>query len=257
MTLPHAPGSGLDSDTQLLLDAHERLAGRYDLDRWHWQETTPVLDICLGAILVQHTAWSNVEKALSNLRAVFNSGNRGLISGNPERSRRVKAPRTSNDGPFTLEDLASLPEDDLAVIIRPAGMPLTKARRLQTFAALAQSHGGLDNLLGLPAADLRAELLATAGIGPETADVILLYAARQPAIVHDAYTQRLFRRLGLGPDRDGYDRWQTWLDIRLPLDAVYRGRYHAAIVVHCKETCRTRPLCTTCPLSEICAFAQT
>ena len=168
----------------MLLAVHERLIDRYDVDRWHWQDDTPPLDICLGAILVQHTAWSNVERALAALRAA-----------------RC----------FSLEAIASLPEDALARIVRPAGLPLTKARRLQAFSLLARAEGGLPALLSKPPLALRPLLLATPGIGPETADVILLYAARAPVTVPDAYTVRLCRRLGLGPERDGYDRWQAWL----------------------------------------------
>ena len=212
--------TGLWLDNTLLLD-------HYDIDRWHWRDDSPALDICLGAILVQHTAWSNVEKAIEGLLAA---------------------------GALSLEAVATLPEDEIARYVRPAGTPLTKARRVQTFARLVLERGGFATLLALPAAELRPLLLATPGIGPETADVILLYAARQPAIVHDAYTARLFRRLGLGPERDGYDRWRDWLDAHLPLDAAYRGAHHAAIVVHCKERCRVRPKCDGCPVRALCNF---
>ena len=212
----------------MLLAVHERLIDRYDVDRWHWQDDTPPLDICLGAILVQHTAWSNVERALAALRAA-----------------RC----------FSLEAIASLPEDALARIVRPAGLPLTKARRLQAFSLLARAEGGLPALLSKPPLALRPLLLATPGIGPETADVILLYAARAPVTVPDAYTVRLCRRLGLGPERDGYDRWQAWLDARLPAGAAFRRTHHAAITLHCKETCRARPRCSDCVLADRCAYA--
>jgi endonuclease-3 related protein len=84
----------------------------------------------------------------------------------------------------------------------------------------------------------------------------MLYGARLPVIVHDAYTARLFRRLGTGPERDGYERWQFWLHTHLPVDGAYRRRHHAAIVVHCKLTCRTRPKCPSCPLLALCEFGQ-
>jgi endonuclease-3 related protein len=118
------------------------------------------------------------------------------------------------------------------------------------------SRGGFEGLFALTTLELRALLLSTDGIGPETADVILLYAAKRPVIVHDAYTARLCRRLGLGPDRDGYDAWQTWLDERLPDELTFRGRSHAAIVLHCKETCRVKPRCEACPLRDVCEFAE-
>jgi endonuclease-3 related protein len=212
----------------LLLAAHERLLAHYDVDRWHWQEDSTATDICLGAILVQHTSWTNVEKALANLRAA---------------------------GADSFEAIASLGEEEVAALVRPSGTPSVKARRLKAFAELVMSIGGFEGLFSLPAGELRTLLLDTYGVGPETADVILLYAARRPVIVHDAYTARLCRRLGLGPDADGYEAWQAWLDARLPDDLDFRRRSHAAIVIHCKETCRVKPRCEACPLREVCAYA--
>lgn len=213
-----------------LKDVHDRLAAYYDLDRWHWRDESTPYEICLGSILVQHTAWTNVEKALANLR---------------------------DAGVGSIEKLASLPDDELGALVRPSGTPTVKARRLQAFAELVLSYGGFEGLFALPDAELRGVLLATPGIGPETADVIMLYAARRPAIVHDAYTARLMRRLGLGPDGpDRYDTWRNWLDRLLPRDARYRGRYHAAIVVHCKELCRVKPKCAACPLNDICEYVM-
>jgi endonuclease-3 related protein len=214
--------------TSLLLEAHERLLAHYNVDRWHWQADSTATDICLGAILVQHTSWINVEKALANLRAA---------------------------GAASFESIAALSEDEVAALVRPSGAPSVKARRLKVFAELVLSRGGFDGLFALPTPELRALLLATYGIGPETADVILLYAAKRPVIVHDAYTARLCRRLGLGPERDGYDAWREWLDGRLPDDLAFRSRSHAAIVLHCKETCRVKPRCGECPLREVCEFA--
>ena len=211
-----------------LRDVHERLAAFYDLDRWHWRDESTPYEICLGSILVQHTAWTNVEKALVNLRDV---------------------------GIDSIEKLAALPDNDLAALVRPSGTPTVKARRLRAFADLVLSYGGFEGLFVLPADELRLVLLATPGIGPETADVIILYAARQPAIVHDAYTARLMTRLGLAPEGVlRYDAWRSWLDGLLPLDTAYRGRHHAAIVVHCKELCRVKPKCVACPLNDVCRY---
>ncbi len=222
--------SSVHPEASLLREVHQRLAQHYDLERWHWKETgTPPLDVCLGAILVQHTAWTNVEKALANIRAA---------------------------GADRLDVLHELSEAELAVLVRPAGTPLPKARRIKALVELAQAHGGFDGLFARTAEELRPMLLATYGIGPETADVILLYGARQPAIVHDAYTARLMRRLGIGPEKDAYLAWRTWLDERLPMDAAFRRAHHAGVVVHCKETCRSRPNCRPCPLLDLCAFAK-
>ena len=211
----------------VLLDIHARLSAHYDLDRWHWTDDTTPFEVCLGAILVQHTAWTNVEKALANLREA---------------------------GVDRVEGLAARSEDELAALVRPCGTPAVKARRLHAFAEMVLSCGGFTGLFAVPEDQLRPVLLATPGIGPETADVILLYAARLPAIVHDAYTSRLMRRLGHGPVGERYDTWRTWLDKLLPPDAAYRRAHHAAIVVHCKETCRARPHCATCPLGEVCEY---
>jgi endonuclease-3 related protein len=215
---------------EALLDAHERLAAYYDLDRWHWRDDSTPYEICLGSILVQHTAWTNVEKALANLREA---------------------------GIDSIERLGALPEDELALLVRPSGTPTVKAQRLHAFAALVLSYGGFEGLFALPAEELRPVLLATPGIGPETADVIMLYAARLPAVVHDAYTARLMRRLGHGPEGERYDTWRAWLDALLPAAAAYRRMHHAAIVVHCKELCRVRPRCALCPLREVCLYAAT
>jgi endonuclease-3 related protein len=215
------------ADSHFLLEVFERLRSRYELERWHWQANTPALDICVGAILVQHTAWTNVEKALANLR---------------------------REGALSLEALARPGDDELAALLRPAGTPLTKARRLKAFAALVGRHGSLEALLSLPVAHLRSELLATNGIGPETADVIILYAASGLTQVHDAYTQRLLRRLGLGPDRDGYAAWAAWLAERLPEDVKLHKQFHSAVVLHCKEVCRVRPKCQSCAVLDLCAF---
>jgi endonuclease-3 related protein len=217
------------SEAGLVSLVHERLRQRYDIDRWHWRDDTPALDICVGAILVQHTNWGNVEKALASLRAA---------------------------AAMTLEALAGLSEDELAQLVRSAGTPLTKARRLQTFARFVLDAGGFESLFRPREKELRPRLLALPGIGPETADAILLYAGNVPAIVHDAYTARLYRRLGTGPASNRYSDWQAWLDERLPHETNYRRRDHAAIVVHCKETCRARPRCAVCPLLDVCAFGQ-
>ena len=230
LTAPLAGDMVYAAEASLLAEVHQRLASHYDLERWHWKETgTPPLDVCLGAILVQHTAWSNVEKALANLRAA---------------------------GADHLEVLQELSEDELAMLVRPAGTPLPKARRIKALVELVEAHGGFDGLFARPVRELRSILLATYGIGPETADVILLYGARQPAIVHDAYTARLMRRLGLGPERDAYLIWREWLDKRLPVNAAYRRAHHAGIVVHSKEICRAKPKCGGCPLLELCVFGK-
>ena len=206
-----------------------RLDAAYDFEGWHWQPHTLPEYVCISALLVQHTNWANVERALERLQAA---------------------------GACSLDTISKLSEAELAELVRPAGTPLPKARRLQTLARLAAEAGGLDRLLALPADELRARLLATYGIGPETADAIVLYAAGQPVFQIDAYTARIFRRLGLGPGRDRYDAWQRWFQAALPPDTDTYRRSHALLVLHGKQTCRPKPRCEGCCLLELCATGQ-
>ncbi len=241
-----------------------RLDARYDYSSWHWQPDTPPDLICIGAILVQHTQWSNVELALERLR---------------------------DANALSLDAIHTLPEERLAELVRPAGTPMVKAKRLRSLAQLALDHGGLDALLALPTSELRPLLLATPGIGPESADAILLYAAGRPVFEIDAYTIRIFRRLGLGPERNDYHIWQHWFERAVipgregrgprqqPWESAPRGRrggrgtspplrsssdgststyrrYHALIVLHGKHTCRPRPRCASCCLLDFCPTGQ-
>ena len=211
--------------SEALLEIHRRLEAAYRVDGWHWRADSDWFEVCAGAVLVQHTAWANVQRAMECLREA---------------------------GALSLEAVAWLPEEELAELVRPAGMPLQKARRLKAFAALVERHGGPEGLFTLPTGELRAALLGTYGIGRETADAVLLHAARRAVFVVDAYTVRLFRRLGLSPEGSRYDTWQHWFQERLPEDRELYRRYHAAIVLHCKETCRARPRCAHCCLLDGC-----
>ncbi len=205
------------------------LDATYGAETWHWSapHVRGGFDIFAGAVLVQHTTWVNAERALDQLRAA------GALD--PAR-------------------LASLDEADIVPLVRLSGTPTVKARRLRAVAQTVVDAGGLEAMLALPAAELRARLLATHGIGPESADAIALYAAGARAFVIDAYTRRLFRRIGTGPVGDGYDAWQRWAEDALPdADAAAFARHHAHIVLHGKALCRTRPLCGVCPLRSDCA----
>jgi endonuclease-3 related protein len=134
-----------------------------------------------------------------------------------------------------------------------SGTPSIKARRLRSLAQTIVDAGGLDAFLALPLEEVRPRLLATHGIGPETADAIALYAAGHRVFVIDAYTRRVFRRIGMGPEGDGYEDWRLWFEASLPdADATVFQRYHAWIVLHAKAVCRPRPLCARCPLIEMC-----
>ncbi|MBF6599891.1 MAG: endonuclease [Dehalococcoidia bacterium] len=208
------------------------LAQTYDYAAWHWSaaRVRDPFDVPVGAVLVQHTTWRNAERALAHLRAA------GAL-----------------DGPT----LASMPEATLVALVRVSGMPTIKARRVRALAALTVEAGGLDRFYARPAAELRALLLATHGIGPETADAIALYGAGHRVFQVDAYAQRLFRRLGLGPEGAAYAVWQRWFEQALPAeDASYFRRYHAYIVLHAKARCRAVPSCARCPLLAHCPEGQ-
>jgi len=208
-----------------LLDIYDRLYAAYGPQ--HWWPGDSAFEIIAGAILTQSAAWSNVEQALVKLKAA---------------------------GALSPEGIAALPEAELARLVRPSGYFNAKARKLKAFVGLLERDyaGELDAMLASPADDLREALLRTHGIGPETADSILLYAAGRPVFVIDAYTRRTFSRLGFDPERDTYAGWQRLFAESLPASAPLFNEYHALIVRHGKDVCRKRPLCGECPLSSIC-----
>jgi endonuclease-3 related protein len=205
-------------------DVYRRLRRVQGSPAW-WRGTR--FEVCVGAILTQNTAWSNVEKALAALRA------RGLLS----------FPR-----------LRQVPPARLAPLIRSSGTYNVKARRLARFVAfLAREYGGRVAAMSREdPGELRAKLLAVPGIGRETADSIALYAARLPLFVVDAYTRRVFSRLGLIQGNEPYDDVQRFFMDGLPRDTALFSDYHAQIVRLAQTACRARPLCGQCPLEEVC-----
>jgi endonuclease-3 related protein len=208
-----------------LLDAYNRLYAAYGPQHW-WPGDSP-FEIIVGAILTQSAAWTNVEKAIANLKVA---------------------------GALAPDALLALSERELAQLTRPSGYFNAKARKLKAFIEMlnARFDGDLQRLLRTPPSELRALLLATNGIGPETADAITLYAAGQPAFVIDAYTRRTFSRLGFVPDANSYDDWQRLFTDALPPDTALFNEYHALIVRHGKDVCRKKPLCAECPLLDVC-----
>jgi len=213
-----------------LLELYQTLFDAYGPQRW-WPGDQDPFVVVVGAILTQTTAWANVERALANLREA------DLLSAGA---------------------LLSAPEEELARVIRPAGYYNAKARRLKLFVEMLHERfdGRLERLFALPVAELRQALLATHGIGPETADDIILYAARKPVFVIDAYTRRILSRLGLRPARDDYAGWQALFMDALPPDVALFNEYHALLVRHAKVACRKVPLCGDCPLVPSCPTGQ-
>ena len=208
-----------------LAEIFTRLLEHYGPLRW-WPAETP-FEVCVGAILTQNTAWTNVERAISALRS---------------------------SAMLTPEALHQVEPQQLAALIRPAGYFNVKSRRLKDFLAwLFAHHGGsLERMFAGDWRTLRGELLQVAGIGPETCDSILLYAGQQPTFVVDAYTRRLFHRLGLLPERAGYEQTRALFMENLPADLPLFNEYHALIVEHCKRFCRVKPRCDGCPLANHC-----
>ena len=192
----------------------------------HWWPGETRLEIMAGAILTQNTAWSNVERAIANLK-------------------KEKA--------LTLEGLSRMRLRRLERLIRPSGYFRQKARRLKDFLAfLSRRHkGDLRSMSRLPWQGLRQELLAQKGIGPETADSILLYALGKPVFVVDAYTRRVGRRLGLF-HTDDYQEIQDFFHRRVPRKTSLYNEWHALIVALGKSVCKTKPLCGMCPLDSLC-----
>lgn len=223
----------MSADRAGLLAIYRRLDRMHAWRGWHWWPDAEPFEVIVGAILVQNTAWANVERALDALRAA------------------------SVLDPGTMDGLE---QSQLEALVRPSGQYRQKARKLRALLETAREAGSVRTLLELPPAELRARLLATWGIGEETADCIVLYAAHRPSFVIDAYTQRLFTRLGLGPGSPGYGSWKAYFEGALdePDDGARRelwARYHALVVLHCKHLCLKRaPRCGDCELAPTCTL---
>ena len=211
--------------TQDTYHAVYRLLDRHfgPLDWWPGRTR---FEIIVGAILTQNTSWQNVEKAIRLLRQ------NGLLS--PKKMKKTPVRR-------------------LAGMVRPSGYYNQKALKLKNFLGFLDTHfqGSLGRMGRHPAKPLRDKLLRVKGIGPETADSILLYAFGKPVFVVDAYTRRIFGRLGLLNGNESYDDIRSLFEKRVP-DARLYNQYHALIVNLGKHFCRKqRPACGPCPLSEL------
>ena len=203
---------------------YQRLFTAFGPQQW-WPAETP-FEVMVGAILTQNTNWTNVEKAIRNLK-----GARVLT---PQALRRLTPARLSR-------------------LIRPAGYYNVKAKRLRHFLDyFCRRYGGDPRKMMLrEAARLRKELLAVNGIGPETADSILLYALGKPVFVVDAYTKRILGRHGLAPASADYSTVQALFQENLCRRPQFFNEYHALLVRLGKEYCRTsKPRCTSCPLGR-------
>lgn len=210
------------TDAKKLSGFYDSLFSHYGPQKW-WPGRTP-FEVVVGAILTQNTNWGNVEKAIGNLK-------------------RARA--------LNYRAMHALPTSELAELIRPSGYYNIKARRLKNFLDLVSEKfsGSLSRLFKLETGELRKTLLSINGIGPETADSILLYAAERAVFVVDAYTIRILRRHSLIDESWDYHRVQDLFTSSLAPETKLYNEYHALIVMTGKELCKTRePLCEECPL---------
>jgi endonuclease-3 related protein len=209
-----------------VLEIYQRLVRHFGPRHW-WPGDTP-FEVMIGAILTQNTAWTNVEKAIGNLKSAGALGPDVLFKMDLRRLKRM---------------------------IRPTGYYNEKAKKLKNylrFYCASPICASPLRMARVPLSDLRERLLNIKGIGPETADSILLYALSKPVFVVDAYTRRIFYRLGLTSEKASYDELQGFFMRNLPEDIKLYNDYHAQIVALGKEYCRRKPGCGFCPLDEIC-----
>lgn len=181
-------------------------------------------EVCVGAILTQNTAWTNAEKAIENLK-----------------QKKI----------FSVRTIANAKPETIAGLIKPSGYFNQKTKRLQLFCRhVLKEHKTVSGFLLQPTKKLRTELLELHGIGPETADSIILYAAQQPVFVVDSYTRRFVERYY--GKKMGYEQTQQFFESKLPQKAELFNEFHALLVGHAKQHCKTRPDCEACFLKKTC-----
>ncbi len=200
-----------------ILEVYNKLNYHFgNLNWWPVISDNHELEISIGAILTQNTSWNNVEKCIKTLNE------KNLLDKNK---------------------LKSLSQDELALLIKSSGYNNQKAKKIKLF-------------LNFDKDITRENLLSIWGIGKETADSILLYAYNKPSFVVDAYTKRIFSRLGLINENLEYDEIKKVFETNLPVEVDLYKQYHAVIVEHAKTYCRKKPLCNKCILSKICKYRK-
>ncbi len=207
--------------TRRLNEMFDLLIDQFGPQNW-WPAETP-FEVMVGAVLTQNTNWKNVEKAIENLK---------------------------RNGLLNLKALHAIPLSQLAESIRPAGYFNIKAKRLKNLIdfIMRRYEGDLLAMLDSGTVALRDGLLSVKGVGPETADSIVLYAGNLPVFVIDAYTYRILRRHGMAGEETTYDELQALFMDHLPEDPQLFNEFHALIVMTGKNYCRKTPLCDRCPL---------
>ena len=192
----------------------------------HWWPGDTPFEIAVGAILTQNTNWGNVEKAINNLK-----------------KQKV----------LDAKKLHEMPHKDLALLIKPAGYFNVKAKRLKHFLAFLANHykSSMKQMKSEDTHKLRHQLLEVNGIGPETADSILLYALDKPVFVVDAYTKRVLSRHKIISEQAAYHEIQNLFHKNLPQDIKLFNEYHALFVMAGKDYCKPKPKCEKCPLKKL------
>lgn len=204
-----------------LHDIYNTLFRSFGPQHW-WPGETP-FEVAVGAILTQNTNWGNVEKAINNLKK--------------QKALHAKL-------------LYDMPHEKLALLIKPAGYFNVKTRRLKEFLSFLLNHykGSMERMKNEEIHTIRHSLLNVKGIGPETADSIILYALEKPVFVIDAYTKRVLVRHKLAPEQATYHELQELFHHNLPADVQLFNEYHALFVMVGKHYCKPKPRCQECPL---------
>jgi len=193
----------------------------------HWWPARTPFEVIVGAILTQNTSWANVERAITKLRTARMLTPSAILAARPSR---------------------------LATLVRSSGYFRQKAKKLKAFVKFLQREygGSLERMFNTPTGELREKLLSVHGIGPETADSILLYAGGHPVFVVDAYTHRIFGRHGITDGKPQYESVRTLLEAALPRDSQLFNEFHALVVNTGKNWCRKNdPRCEECPLASL------
>ncbi|RDW17419.1 endonuclease III domain-containing protein [Oceanobacillus chungangensis] len=200
---------------------YDKLFEHYGPQSW-WPAETP-FEMMIGSILVQNTNWRNVDKALIKL------------------------------GPyFEPEIIDHFPIEDLAQLIRSSGFYNIKAKRIKAFMEWFRQYDyDTKRIKAINNTELRKALINIHGIGKETADVMLVYAFEKPIFVVDAYARRIFYRLGYNMPTS-YDGFRKLVEKELPEELTLYNEFHALLVEHAKQFCRSKPICKECPLLDIC-----
>ena len=214
-----------DNITEKLFALYNQLLAQHGDRKW-WPADTP-FEVALGAILTQATSWRNVEKAMDNLK---------------------------NADAFTPEQIASISQAALERLIRPSRYFRMKAQKVRAFVEYITERP-MHVMFAQDVPELREELLSIYGVGPETADTIILYAAGKPSFVVDSYTYRLFSRLGWVAGKYNYTKLRALFMDNLPHDVSLFNEYHALIVRHGARVCHKKtPNCQECRLQASCAY---